>query len=185
MINLIPTSLRKKIILEYWIRVVSVWLIVLSVAGVLSLILFLPTYVLINSQVGIYQGSIKAVSEKASEYDVSAKSLELANAQAKSLYDLRLVENFSETLALLESLQGSNVSLISYDFKRNGNSLDKINITGKAVTRQALADFRDTLLKHPQISEVVLPISNLAKDKDIQFNIVLTPKPKTTETTGL
>lgn len=180
MINLIPGVLRKKIIFEYWVRVVSVWLFTLSVAGFVALVLFFPTYVLVNSQAEIYEGSMNEVAKKANEYDVSAKSLELANLQAKRLYELRGVESISDTLALLESLQGANVSLTSFEFRRKGTSLDKINVTGKATTRQALADFRDTLLKHPDITEVILPISNLAKDKDIQFNIVLSLKAKET-----
>ena len=44
-------------------------------------------------------------------------------------------------------------------------------ISGDATTRQALADFRDRLLRQPEISDVVLPISNLAKDRDIKFSI--------------
>jgi hypothetical protein len=176
MINLIPNILRKKIIFEYWIRVASVWLVTLSIAGMVSSLLFLPTYVLISSQVATYEGSTKAVAEKANNYDSAVQSLELANTQAERLYELRSQERFSGTLTLLESLQGSDIQITSYEFRRKGNVLDKINVVGKAKTRQALADFRDLLLKHPDIEEVVLPISNLAKDRDIVFNIVLTPK---------
>ena len=49
-----------------------------------------------------------------------------------------------------------------------------VNITGTATDRQSLASFRDRMLAHPLISEVNLPISNLATDKDIQFSITVT-----------
>ena len=173
MINLIPPQARKDIITEYWVRVITVWMFILSAFSVIAAILLLPVYVLVTSQVEAYSSSATEAAEKVAEYDLSATTLVETNKQAQMIIGLSDVQNFSEIVVLIESLNGNDVSVSSFDFIREDKKISPIQASGKAASRQSLIDFRDRLLQHPAIDSVDLPISNLAKDKDIPFSITV------------
>ncbi len=176
MINLIPPVVRKSIVTEYWIRVASVWLFIVAVAATAVVFLSLPVYVLVSSQVDVYAQSAAEATERVTEYDLSAGALVRANVMAQKVFELREVEKFSTIVASIEALQGSDIVIDGFEFARQENSLAPVQVTGRAATRQALSDFRESLLSQESISDVILPISNLAKDRDIQFSVSITFK---------
>lgn len=171
MINLIPPRAKKKIIFEYWIRVVSVWMLVLGVMFLVVSLFILPVYVLVNSQVKVYETSAQEAMAKVAEYDLSASALAEANVQAQMLIELRQIKPFSALIDDFNTLQGNDISIDNIDFKRSGTSLGSVQLSGKATDRKALADFRDALMTLPEVKDVHLPIANLAKDKNISFSI--------------
>lgn len=173
MINLIPAAAKKKIVAEYWVRVVSVWLFIISIILLVISLLLLPVYVLVNSHVEAYASEANEAIAKVAEYDLSASVLTLANTQAQMLVGAGQIKQFSELVKTLNSLQGEDIVITELDFKRSGLKLDTVNIKGNAATRQSLSDFRDVLLLLPEVSEVDLPLSNLAKDKDILFSLIV------------
>ncbi len=176
MINLIPPVVRKSIITEYWVRVVSIWLFIVAVVATAVVFLSLPVYVLVSSKVDVYAQSAAEATERVTEYDLSAGALVRANVMAQRVFELRKVEKFSSTISAIEVLQGSEIEIEGFEFAREEDALAPVKVTGRAATRQALSDFREALLSQETISEVVLPISNLAKDRDIQFSVWITFK---------
>lgn len=171
MINLIPPIVRKAVIKEYWTRVISVFLFIVSVVSFCIFVFALPVYVLVSDQVDVYAQSAAEASERVAEYDLSAGALIRANQMAQKIFELREVDRFTDAVTLLESLQSSDITITTFQFNRVKGEVGPVMILGNATTRQALADFRDRLLSQPKISDVVLPISNLAKDRDIEFSI--------------
>lgn len=171
MINLIPPIVRKSIITEYWVRVLSVWFFVVAVVATATVFLSLPVYVLLSSQVDVYEQSAIEAQQRVNEYDLSAGALVRANVMAQKIFELREVEKFSSIITTIEALQGNDIVIEGFDFARQDNELAPVMVTGEAATRQALADFREALLSQESVSDVVLPISNLAKDREIQFSL--------------
>lgn len=171
MINLIPPIVRSAIIKEYWVRVVSVGFFVVSIVGIGVSLFALPVYVRVSLQANEYAVSAVEAAARVSEYDLSASSLVRANVMAQKIFEMREDERFYEVLELLMALQGSGIRIESLDFGRKDGALTPVLISGEAATRQTLADFRNRLLAEDRIADAVLPISNLAKDRDIQFSI--------------
>ncbi len=171
MINLIPPVARKAIVTEYWVRVTSIWLFVLSAVNIVILLLALPVYVLVISQVESYAQSATEAEQRVADYDLSAGSLIRANVAAQKIFELRDIEYFSDVVTQIESVQGSNIIIEGMSFGRKDKALAPVRVTGEAADRQALAGFRDRLIKQENIAEVDLPISNLAKDKDLEFSL--------------
>ncbi len=178
MINLVPTNARKIVVTEYWIRVVSVWLFIVSVVSLMIMLLISPVYVLVTTSAKAYALTASEAAEKVAEYDLSVGALIKANVLAQKTFDLREVERFSSVISSLELLHGKDISIESFEFGRKDMTLAPVQVTGRATTRQALANFRDVLLSQSNVTDVFLPISNLAKDKDIQFSISIVFKPE-------
>ena len=173
MINLIPTTAKKKILIEYWVRVITVWMFLWSFIIVLSLVIFVPTYVLVNSQEKVYRASAAEASTEVDNYEAVAKSLNRTSKQARFIIDSAEDDLLSSYIILFKSLQNSNIELSQISINKNDEGLDPIRLAGVAEDRQALASFRDRLLEETLVESVDLPISNLASEEEIKFNITI------------
>jgi len=174
MINLIPQSAKKNIIKEYWIRVFSTWLLLWAFALLCGAAILFPAYILVSSQVAVYEASAELASQKVADYETASVALVRASQQAREVVSQADVTPVSSYIELFTQLQGVEINISRLNLATQGNEMMPVNITGTATDRQSLASFRDRMLAHPLISEVNLPISNLATDKDIQFSITVT-----------
>jgi hypothetical protein len=179
MINLIPPQAKKGIVREYWTRVVSVWFYTWSAALLGGVLIMVPAYVLINSQVSVYEESAKLASEKVATFEDVSKGLAASSLQAGKLVTSFRQSLISERISALRSLEKPGVTLSDFTIGRVDETYAPIQVTGTAQNRQALAAFRDRLLAQPDVASVDLPISNLAKDRDIQFSLLVVLNPKT------
>lgn len=174
MINLIPPGTKRSLRIEYWVRVLSVWSILWSIALVVGIGILYPAYILISSQVSAYGDFAKMASQEAATIQNVSTSLVQASLQAKEIVDNSAMPVFSEYIKSFESLQGTGIKLNKIGLKRNDSGVEPVSLMGMADSRQSLASFRDRLLAEKFVTSVDLPISNLARDKDIQFTILVT-----------
>lgn len=182
MINLIPAVARKRIIFEYWVRVVSAWLGILSGVFAIVAVLLIPIYTLVNSKIGVYEGPAAEARTAVSKFDLSSAPLVQASQRAALITNLRRQESFSALIDNIQSLATTTVTIENYGLTRTKESVNPIKVTGVADNRQALASFREALRNEPNIKTVDLPISNLAQDKDIEFTLTITLQDPTTQT---
>jgi hypothetical protein len=171
MINLIPPTARKGVIAEYWIRVTSVWLILLAFALFAAAAISLPAYVLISSQVEEHESSAVEALQKVADYQNVTGALIEASQQAKLIVDEDNLPRFSTYVLMLQGLQEEGIQINTVNLKRDASGIVPIDVGGIAADRQTLASFRDRLLADESVVDVELPISNLARDKDIAFNL--------------
>ncbi len=174
MINLIPSSAKKSLLTEYWVRVSSTWLILWSIAFFVGASILYPAYVLIGSQVSVHEDSAKIASQKVASYESVSAALTRTSLQAKVIIDELSGTLFSKYITLFENLQGSGIQLNKIQLSRTNLMIKPVLIEGVASDRQSLASFRDRLLSVENVKSADLPISNLASDKDIQFSITVT-----------
>ena len=174
MTNLIPPRAKKQLLKEYWVRVVSVWLMLWAAALLLGAIAILPVFILVSHQVVIHKESAELASEKVVNYENVATELVRVSQLAQIIIDEGEVPAFSYYLDLFNRLEGSGVEINQLNLTREGLAIGLIQVSGIAKDRQSLASFRDRLLSQEEIVEVDLPISNLTLDKDITFNITVT-----------
>ncbi len=176
MINLIPPQAKKSITLEYWLRVVTVWAFTIAAMFVLGGVLMIPTYVLINLQVAAFSDSAASASQKLATLKDVSGDLDTANKQAQALVIGLRYSQMSQYIKLFRKLENNDVTFSQIGINRTKDGVSPIQLSGTATNRQALAAFRDTLLGQSEVQSVDLPISNLAKDKDIAFNLTVTMK---------
>lgn len=174
MINLIPKSAKKNIVTEYWVRVISTWLMLWAFAIACGTAILFPSYILVSSQVTAYEESASLASQKVADYESASVALVQASQQAREIVQQTEVASASSYIDLFMSMQGTNILITRLSLVQDDAKILPVRITGTATDRQTLASFRDRMLAHPLITEVDLPISNLANDKDILFSIVVT-----------
>lgn len=136
-------------------------------------ILMLPTYFFLTFQekdtliqIDLAQKSIQAERVKETEDAIKAinaklQSLDAANSQRSLL---------SSHIAAVGRHVNPGISLDRLTFARENR---KIEITGKAPTREEFLVFLDRLRNDPYFASVESPVNNLLKDTNVAFILTL------------
>ena len=176
MINLIPPHARRRVITEYWVRVLAVWLLLLGSALLIIAILNLPVYVLLNNQKDAYLAQSEKAMTLSIDLDATEATINRTNEIARLLAQGESEVPFTEYIVRLEELTNESVVLTDITLTRDtSEAVKEIQLTGLAETRQSLANFRNDIEADQFFDAVELPISNLAKDEDILFSVKITP----------
>lgn len=173
MINLLPPSARKQVQIEYWIRVSSVWVILLGCACIIIGSLMVPSLILVQSQLAVYDGEYQAASTQKNVYETLEQDVRVANGIAAQLVSSDVDRLFSNIISEIEEVAGRTVALSSITFSRTDMIVQSVQITGEAASRSLLVQFRDELETSPLFDSAALPLANLAKDKDVPFSIAI------------
>lgn len=175
MANLIPPAAKKAVIIEYWIRVVTVWLCLIGLAVVIMVCLQAPTMVLVNAQLQAYSEKYSAAIDRSNEFEAAQESIAEANTLATLLVEESDPVRLTELRAILDELAGDDVEVTGFVFVTEADALAPITVRGIADTRSALALFAEAVEEHALFAQAELPISNLARDRDITFSITIEP----------
>lgn len=176
MINLIPPDARREISLEYWIRVVSVWMVLIGLALLMIALLKVPTLVLVRTQLNVFSSAYTEAKELNDSLQKAKAEIAYANDVAYLLSGESNTSVFVSIIEDLNSLSGSNVVISNFIIEQDETGISNIHIVGNAATRISLARFSDDVEAHPLFLKADVPLSNLAKDKDINFSITIVPE---------
>lgn len=174
MSNLIPQIAKKKIATEYWLRVSTAWFLLWAAALIVAAVLLFPVYIFTATQVAVSADSARGAEALVADHEAIGKKIEAANDQARLVIENARLSQAHSIVGFFESMETSSVSFSKITFTKSGTTVQPIRLTGQASDRESLAAFRDALLAHEAVATVDLPISNLAKDKDILFDITVT-----------
>lgn len=176
MINLLPISGIKKIISEYRIRLITTALVMFAIIILIAMTLLFPAYLLVSHKRTIVLEDLsKAGDQNASSQEV--KDLEKVIKETDVILDLLNAkgQKFSvsgDIVAKTAGLRTENIKItgIFYDKKDLESSL---SLKGSATSRQSLSSFIEMLKKDAAFADVSLPISDLVKDRNIDFTVMI------------
>lgn len=157
-------------------RLVIVGLMMLALLMVVAIISLAPSYLLASHKKDIVKQELAKLGDNSAPLQ-EQKDLEAAVRQTESAIQLL---NFNKQGLLVSqdvmrkvSKYGTDsikITGIYYDVKDLGQS---VSLKGFAANRQSLTDFVDMLRRDPLFPDASLPISDLVKDKDINFTIMI------------
>lgn len=178
MANLLPESYKKTIHLEYLLRFVVVALVMSFALLVIGIILLVPSYVISSIQSNATKQQISLIQSQKTQENRMVDETVLKRTEAE-LKVFSTEKSFSEVEKTIQTVLGHMpagiaLSTINYEKKGKGEATqDSVILSGLASTRSDLLAFRSALEKETSFSSVVLPYSNLAKDKDVAFSITI------------
>lgn len=175
--TLLPIHERKALRREYRLRLIAVFLLLLSFALLIGMGALFPSYVKILYEEKAELGTALSLQNNKDLMEISAKEKELAD-------DKFLVDELAKTntsirpSSLIESigLQRGSVSLTSIDVDLTSTTTAVMIIQGVAPTRDELLKFKEKLENLVPGNIVDLPLSQLAKNTKLQFSLKLTQK---------
>lgn len=174
MTNLIPPHARINVIREYWLRVATVWALLLSCAVVAISALLIPTYVSLQSQISFLKSSESTLTEDHKDVSSIESVIERTNALALQLAAPDAMLSIGKVIDAVNDSVPPGVTLRTYRVVRNGTSIDSVEVQGVASSRTALADLKTRIEAHALFTDANVPISDLIKESNLPFAIVIT-----------
>lgn len=176
MSNLLPKNEQKNLNTEYSLRHISVVFFVISIILIVSFILLFPSYLLSRvreTSVSLDLESIKEITNAANPNDDITIRLRDAKDKARSLQIAEKTQSVYEIFHGFEN-KSKAITLKEISYGKVGEDIT-VAIQGRADNRESLTEFERQLKSNTAFASVNLPISNFAKEKNIDFamNIVL------------
>lgn len=173
MFNLLPNNLKEKVRSEYHLRLFVVVFVSILLLQISFLIFLSPTwFVSLNKE-----KEIVLQSEKASTSLTDSK-VGTINSQIKSINKkLEIINStleYPKAVPVIDDIlsrKTNSIKIEEFLYVTSDGKSAKITLKGMSDTRDSLVGFVKDLEESDILSEVDLPISNLTKDKNIDFSL--------------
>lgn len=175
MYKLLPEKAREKVRGEYLLRRSVIMVTALILVLVVAIVGLSPSFVISKAlQKEVAERTESLTQEPEPDAVAWETWLSSINLKLKLLAPKLDKDRPSALLAQVISERGRGVRINSFRWI-NGDGKSEVSIRGVAADRQALLAFESRLNSTEKFSAVTLPVSNLAKDRDISFELKLTP----------
>lgn len=183
MLNILPIEEKKKVLIEYRIRLAIVSIFAVGSLAIAIAVLLAPAYMLAVSKHNVSKDQLSALEKK---YGDSAQEKDLGEQIREINTKILLLLSGDTTDKLIPSqivtsiinLKGNDIKISSLTYETTA-SQERVVLTGAASNRDSLAGFVDTLKKDPTFTSVTMPISSYVKSENIDFSIVIERRTKT------
>jgi len=175
MSNLLPENLRDKIKKEYKLRLVIVSIIIVIIIQISLIIFMIPSWLSSFYKEKDFSLKNEEMSQFLSTLDIASTTsyIKLVNTKLATI-DKSL--DYPKLVPIIDNVLSKKTSGIKIDgiyFTVNSENTAVLNINGIGSTRESIVSFAEKLRETSYFKNVNLPISNLAKDKNIDFAISL------------
>lgn len=179
MINLIPNQEKKKMAADFYLRLFTIFFVVIALAFFVGTLLLVPAYSLsltqkntisekleIEKELPLFKSNQEVLST-VRDLNIKINLLEKVNTD-KFIVSERVIDEI-----ILKKMSDIKINQISYE--KNFLNEKSIYVQGNAPSRERLLVFRQMLENNPLFSEIDLPISNFIKGTNISFSLSLIP----------
>ena len=178
MLDFVLKNDRKKIKRNYLCRISIVIMMFLSIAFIFGIVILIPSYFTLSSQ----EQNLNKQIEDLKETEIFAKYDQLVNTRERVMhhYEILNINNshhslrYSNYISIISErinpgISVNNIKIEVLDSKKSPNIL----VSGQAERREQLVSFVNSLRGSNMFREVDLPISDLAKESDLNFNLTI------------
>lgn len=174
MYSLLPEKYIAQRRKDYRLRVMIVLLCGLAAAALVGAGALAPAFILSHSLEADAVTTAAAIKKDREDRGIDKIQKELS--QTQPLIDALAAQEsgiaFSSLVESLTARQSSGIMISSIQIARvEGTSSATYEVSGVATTREALIGFKKSIEEDPRFGKVDLPVSGLAKSRDIHFSI--------------
>lgn len=183
MFKLLTEEERQKVMYEYTIRRTIVMLFAFILVLVVGIIGLLPSYALSNARQNEVLERTRMMGssgERRNEAELQAWLVDI-NRKLQALSPKLDGEQPSDFIERLLDQRTTGLRITGFSLSRVEDKIT-LSASGIALDRQTLITFENRINSSGYFSEVILPISNLAKDRNIDFQIKFSPASSTLPT---
>lgn len=176
MFNLIPDTVKEKILKDYKERRIGVWLFSILIVTGSTLFFLLPTFVHVFFEEKNMQADAELVknSLQIKKADDVVGTIKETNEQLRALSLIKNPISPVDTIRKAVEVKNAAIHVTEIEYRESPEGAGTLLLKGIALKRESLQEFVTKLQAVSGFSEVVLPVSNFAKDKDIEFAISIT-----------
>ena len=183
MINLLPEERKRELEHAHIIRVVSLYILVITSILFVGIVLLFPIYIMTSSKQAVVQSELDSLRSftKNSKEELD-KIISDINSKLDVFADPTTKYYFSSDVVLpilSKANNGIKITSISYSLEGSKTNADgsltgtqrEIIVSGTAKDRPALLDFQNSMRTVSLFKGVNVPISNYVSGSNISFSI--------------
>ena len=176
MANLLPQRNKKAVKREYLLRLLGAFLVFSSLTLFLVSIFLLPSFFLSKNKADLANEKVeflRSYIDKTQKFGITDLLIE-TNRKIEIL-GLAEEQNLSEAIRLIINEKNNSIGITDFvlriiEDKEEGKE-KSIFVGGVAANRSGLISFAESLESINSFKDVDLPVSNLAKNEDINFTL--------------
>ncbi len=174
--TLLPEEEMKSLKREYHTRLFIFTLFFISLAIILGILSLIPAFVIAYTDEKSALNRIEEIRKNRDTKEIESikKELQKTTEYIKKIDSAENNIKYSEIIPQIINDKNANIQITSLSFIRsdkNATSTNPLVLQGIAKSRDSLLKFKSELEKNSLISSVELPVSDLARSKDIDFSI--------------
>lgn len=173
MFNLLPENLRKSIIAEYRLRFTVVVIIFLIVIQVSFLFFLFPTWLSSFYREKDFSLQNDEANKSLSTLDIGSTTsfIKTFNSKLNIIDESLEYPKFSPIIDEVLSKKISAIRIYGIYYTVSSANTGTLTISGIGDNRESLVTYTEKLREISYLKKVDLPISNLAKERNIEFTI--------------
>lgn len=171
MINLIPPQGQTALKHEYFLRVGSLYAFLLAGVCVAGTALLIPTYVLTSSQITGAKDKSAEIEVTKQAFDLAFEEIKVANTLMAQLQKTKTTIPSTQIIEEIIRLAPEGLRFSSFGTTGEAGAFKTITVAGNASTRQVLVSFKTNVEASALFHEVVIPLSDLARETDLPFSV--------------
>lgn len=174
MFDFLPSDFKIKARRIYRGRLLLLYVCVGCLIFLISFFLLLPSQMLALAKKKSLEGELSALKQSLSikGNNTVENFVDVSKEKMSVIERTESVKLFTDSLAEFFLYYTPGISLHSLIFERTEKQ-NIIRVSGIAKTRDSLLDFSKSLKSNHRFESVDLPVSNLARNKDIDFSITV------------
>lgn len=173
MFNLLPDNLKKKIKTEYSLRRLIVVIFSVVFVQVVCLVFLFPSWLISSYK----EDDIISQTEEMSKSELLSSASSTASDIISINSKLNAIDSSLSYLTIIPYINGiisnktGDIHISDFTYTSNSSTTGTITLNGVSLTRESLVGFVKSLEGSDLFKSVDLPISNFAKDRNINFSI--------------
>lgn len=175
MFNLLPENIKVSLKKEYSIRRFIIVMFFIAIVQITFLVFIFPTWMVSAYKEEVISEEYDKFNKISSDSNIDpiADRIQSINKKLGILNNVLQYPTLVPYVDTVLSNKSSSIFIEQFSFSLKNSKEGNLAVAGVAKTRESLVSFVDLLKEADTFKEVNLPISNLAKDKDIDFTIEL------------
>jgi len=176
MVNLLPTQLQKRLTMLYFVRLLSAFLLLLSVSFFIGALFLIPAYFLASSDAKVQTAALSLTQEAVDkgENGGAAGTLAFYTERVSILKDYVHQPVVAQIFSTLTGNLPKGVSFNNIIVTPQSNTTGAITTAGVADTRDSLLTLVRALQGVSIFKGVSLPFSSLVSETNISFTLIFT-----------
>ncbi|MCF7865754.1 MAG: hypothetical protein K9M11_04620 [Candidatus Pacebacteria bacterium] len=184
MLHLLTDEQRKKVVVEYRKRVVITFLFGVLCVCIIGSVFILPTFFISYGKYAVVLEKSKALDYELAVKEESGSSENIKNVTL-SIEALKIFEDSKNPSAILNgivSAKPNGIKIRNFIFTPGEDAAMTVDLSGTADVRKSLVQFKQGLNDNSAFDDVIIPLSDFAKEKNINFSLKIIVSTSTIDT---
>lgn len=173
--TLLPEGEIRLLRKEYRFRLFVVALFFISISILIGVTSLIPSYIISRTEQNRILLEVNEMKKERESKGINQIDKDFSSTQSiiNRMASMGSPTSFSDSVERIGAYRVNGISIHSFDmsYSLNNSTTTNVVIQGKAISREALVSFKKKLESDASFKNINLPISDLAKSKNIEFSL--------------